>query len=164
MEGIMFNKIDFLSRLKNVNPWTKLAVVFFSAALVLVISSKSTVPAPPVAGDNEQDSLSTFIPAGQRIVPIEILNSDALDSILGRYGYVDLYLPGQRRAFARGVRIVKSIDSSGAWAAIVAETMADELIANGARFQVAVQPSKGHPTQTQRAIERAPRAIVYEGN
>ncbi len=160
----MFNKIAFLNHLKNLNPWTKCAVVFFLAATVLVISSRQTPNAPSTNVSEDQNSLSTYIPAGQRMVPIEILNSGALDSILGRYGVVDLYMQGQKRPFARSVRIVKSIDQSGEWAALVSEELADELMAAGARFQVSIQPLNGAISNSKFNKERQPRVIVYEGN
>jgi hypothetical protein len=164
MEGIMFKITESLAQLRNLNPWTKCAVVFFLAATVLVISSRHAPATAPTPDDNDANSLSTFIPAGQRMVPIEILNSGALDSIIGRYGFVDLYLQGQKRPFARGVRIVKSIDGSGDWAALVSASLADELMAAGARFQVSVQSLKGSPNQSPIARERRTRTIVYEGN
>lgn len=158
----MFNKNDFLNQIKNANPWTKCAVVFFLTAVVIAFSR----PSPSTITQNEifeRESLSTFIPVGQRMVPIEILNSEALDSILGRYGIVDLYLPGQKRSFARGVKIVKSIDGSGAWAALVSESLADELMAAGTRFHVAVQPIKGS-AESHLTKSRPRRTIVYEEN
>lgn len=41
-------------------------------------------------------SVSTLIPKGQVLVPIQLINSESLDSLLGSYGLVDLYIPDQR--------------------------------------------------------------------
>lgn len=157
----MLNKNDLLTRLKNPDPWTKFAAVSLLAAIVLAVSGRRETEPTRGSQESVEETLSTYIPAGQRLVPIEILNSGALDSILGRYGFVDLYREGHKPPFARNVRIVKSIDGSGEWAALVSEDLADEIMSVGARFHVAVQPARGGQV-TQGPTARRRRIIVYD--
>jgi hypothetical protein len=75
-----------------------------SAILSFWPSSEKTPDAAPVAFD-------THIPKGFVLIPIEVQNYESLDSILGRFGVVDLYIgssteaAGPGRLVARNVRI-----------------------------------------------------------
>ncbi len=113
--------------------------------------------------DSFETSLSTFIPDGFSLVPIEILNSNGMDSILGRYGTADLFKEGQKNPFMRNVRLVRGIEEDGPWAALVPTDYATILLEAGGRFFVAVKGRSTEPTHFQPKITTSKRSIIYEG-
>ena len=43
----------------------------------------------------EMENVDQFIPEGFALVPIQLINGQALSQAIGRYGIVDLYLPAK---------------------------------------------------------------------
>src|ERR1035437_10610139 len=91
--------------------WSAFGLSLIPIALGLVFSFSS---APPQEGSkNPRAQVDTYIPKGFVLVPIEVQNYEALDSILGQFGVVDLFQslspenPGQH-LIARNVRILRA--------------------------------------------------------
>ena len=62
------------------------------ALFVLLIINQYFHATPPPTKAEEPVEISTFIPQGYRLVPIQAANYKSLDQILGNYGVVDLYI------------------------------------------------------------------------
>lgn len=117
-------------------------------------------------------SITTLIPAGQVLVPIEVENYEALDSILGPYGFVDLFSADgrHRQLLARNVKILRAPQNPSHFAVLINENEAGTLLKTSERFYVVVQgrprdgmelvnkPDKTIPSATKH------RRIIYEGD
>lgn len=93
------------------------------------VSSSSGAPPPPP----EPAELSTFIPRGHVLIPIELKNADQLDGILGSHGIVDLFessdVSGVRsRLIGRRLRLVRAPLNPKAFAVLVKDQEAERLL------------------------------------
>lgn len=157
-------------RLYLLLPWDK--QVLMSAALLCVIpialsmwisSSPSTAGAQSAPMD-----LDTHIPRGFVLVPIEVQNYEALDSILGRFGLVDLF-QGQntqglrQRLVMRNVRMLRAPRNPSHFAVLVREVDVAEVLRFGGPFTVIVKrPGEGGTEFVQEGA-KPHRSITYGG-
>ena len=100
------------------------------------------------------EAAATLIPAGFVLVPIEVANFESLDSILGKFGTVDLFLPAEEGKFkahkvADHVRILRAPLNPSHFAVLVPEADTAALVTHNGPFVVVVQNS--HITGTGRA-------------
>ncbi|MCC7405829.1 MAG: hypothetical protein IT288_15625 [Bdellovibrionales bacterium] len=126
----------------------------------------SSPPADPL-------SVDTLIPNGSVLVPIEVENSDSLDSILGSKGIVDLHRParepgGLNRVVARRVPILRAPLNPHQLAVLVPESQASNLTKESGAFWVTVQNpnrvgTKFETTGSANARPRARRRIIFDG-
>ncbi len=88
--------------------------------------------------------IDTFIPNGYVLLPIDVQNLESLDSLLGQYGVVDLYTPGDPVAVAKGLKIIRSPKDPSEFSVLVPESQSAALVrAEDKPFLVVVQnPSK----------------------
>lgn len=106
----------------------------------------------------QPSDVTTFIPAGYVLVPIEVANFDSLDSILGPYGVVDLYLPAEaphRRAkkIASHVKIMRAPLNPSRFAVLLKDDESTEVMAQGGPFQVILQNPNSRPHGHGTSIE-----------
>jgi hypothetical protein len=113
-------------------------------------------------------TVDTYIPRGFVLVPIEALNYEALDSILGRFAIVDLYhggtpeMPAQGLV-ARNVRLLRAPQNPGHFAILVREAEAAHVLRWGSQFTVIVKrPAEGGTEFVKEAAVQR-RRIIYEG-
>ena len=94
-------------------------------------SSEKTIP------KTINKTIDTYIPYGYVLVPLEIANHDALHSLLGKHGIVDLFLAGKNgkppRRIARQIKLLRAPHNPHKFAALVPE-------AKSARFVLVDQP------------------------
>ncbi len=127
-------------------------------AIMVDTHDKSTAvkqSASPYAG------IDTFIPDGYVLLPIEVQNLESLDSLLGQYGVVDLYKPGDPVAVAKGLKIIRSPKDPSQFSVLVPESQSAELIRSEDKpFLVVVQ----NPDRAQEQVRLAPKQsrIVFE--
>lgn len=100
------------------------------------------------AAEGAPETADTLIPTGFALVPIEVSNFESLDSILGRAGVVDLFLPsadGRQRArrVASRVRILRSPRDPSRFAVLVPTSESHRLVTHAGAFFVAVQRPGG---------------------
>lgn len=111
--------------------------------------------AAPYAG------IDTFIPDGYVLLPIEVQNLESLDSLIGQYGVVDLYSPGEPTAVAKGLKIVRSPKDPSEFSVLVPEAESATLIrAETKPFLVVVQ-NPSNALQEVR-VQPKPSRIVIE--
>lgn len=148
-----------LAQIKNfVQKQTYLVSIFiisFVAGLTLFFE-KPLEPAP--APGKKPLSADTYIPAGHVLVPVEVQNADALNSLLGNFGLVDLYRPPQRDRdkpllVARQVKILRAPLNPNRFAVLVPDAQAPQLVQGDQAFFVIVQ----NPKNTSSAIKLAAR-------
>ena len=100
------------------------------------------------------EAVDTFIPAGFVLVPIEVVNYESLDSVLGRYGVVDLFKTdpqtGERsEKVAARVRILRAPRNPSQFAVLAPESQSQRLVKHGGGFYVVIQ----NPKQTGTTFE-----------
>lgn len=84
-----------LQFLKTEKKWRWYAVLIASAILLTWMSNYIS---PPTKSEHAPQDVTTFIPDGHQLIPIEIANYEALDSVLGQYGVIDLYTAAENEA------------------------------------------------------------------
>ena len=116
------------------------------------------------------ESTDTHIPAGFVLVPIEARNSEALDSIFGRFGTVDLYqgdaLTGaKQRLVARNVRMLRAPQNPSHFAVLIPESQTEAVLGEAGPFTVTVKRPGQDGTEFVKPTLRAnrKRSISYGG-
>lgn len=118
----------------------------------------------PIA--KEQKTADTYIPAGHVLVPIEVQNARALDSILGAFGVVDLYLPktpthSKPRRIARQIKILRAPLNPQKFAVLAPERDSARLVQGETPFFVVVQnPQKSATRIVEAKIKKARRQRI----
>jgi hypothetical protein len=89
--------------------------------------------------------VTTLIPPGFVLVPIEVSNFESLDSILGQHGVVDLYAPGedlkQRPVkIAEKIKILRAPLNPSHFAVLAPEDESHKLVTQLGPLMVVVQP------------------------
>jgi hypothetical protein len=152
------------NRIRSIDKNTRLALVFVLIATVFALMMKSDNSASPQdsaqVASSEQE-LDTFIPSGFSLVPIEVINSNGLDSILGRYGMVDLFLENQKTAIMKNVRLIRGIRHDGTWAVLVPSQFVQDLLGAGGRFLVSIRSRNNQNSQMIQKSHKTRRAITY---
>ena len=94
------------------------------------------------------EEAATFIPDGFVLVPIEVANYESLDSILGKFGVVDLYSvtddPKKRPVkVAERIKILRAPLNPSHFAVLAPEADSVRIVSQSGPFTVVVQhPSK----------------------
>lgn len=140
------NKIEKL--MQSLDQKNRIILFFFIGLMVVGFSQIK-----PTAADNVNDrfQIDTIIPVGYVLIPIKILNADAISAVIGTHGVADIYstLQGERSKllFAR-TKIIKSPIEESSFSILVKESKAHLLTQNENPFFAAVQNPK------VKAIER----------
>lgn len=127
---------------------------------------QSSAPTPAQAGStDEAASIDTFIPKGHVLIPIDVINNEALDSIVGRFAMVDLFHgegPTQRPV-ARNVRLLRAPQNPSHFAILVPDRDADSVMKFGGSFTVIVKRMGGAGTEFVKGKTKTKRKVVYDG-
>jgi hypothetical protein len=112
----------------------------------------------------------TFIPAGYVLVPIQVANYESVDSILGKFGVVDLFASSLKKSarpekVAGHVRILRAPLNPSQFAVLVPEIEAPRLVQREGPFFVVIQ----NPKETGMAFVNThtnprPSRIITEQN
>lgn len=142
-------------------------IVFVIGAGLLALylqTAGSQETAPP---ENERFSLDTQIPQGYGLHPVEIVNYEYLDSIIGEFGRVNLYsVPLNKndrpKSIAKNVKIVRSAAGGAFYAALLSEKDGFKLLKHPGPYQVTVKnPKFNTGTQFEKEIQRKRSRIQY---
>lgn len=147
-------------------PWDlRLLIVFAGLSLLPLFVSfwahEEPAKSPPL-------NVDTHIPRGFVLVPIEIENYEAVDSILGRFAIVDLFKSSDAKVLnepvATNVRLLRAPLNPSHFAVLVPEKEAPRLVHQGGVYTVVVK----RPDSTGTAFVNSPtqrkRKIIFEGN
>lgn len=145
--------------------WENRLLILFTAAAALPLFLSLWSPSPPAQVDANWE-LDTHIPKGFVLIPIEVENYEALDSILGRYGIVDLFRSREGRrekqAAARNVRLLRAPRNPTHFAALVPESRSSEILSHSGSYVVVVK-SEGGGTEIVKPERQSKRTIIYGG-
>lgn len=125
----------------------------------------SSGPAKPSAAPQ---SLDTFIPEGESLVPIQVANYESLDQVIGQYGVVDLlstplspHEKAKRVAYA--VKLIRSPQSPRHFSVLIPADEAHRLAGFEGEFTVVVRNPKSIGTKfVKEKAKSRKRRIVYE--
>ncbi len=144
-------------------PWiVPLAGFFISILLALLAtSSNSTVQKDDPLG------IDTYIPKGYVLVPIEVQNHESLDSVIGQYGVVDLYLTSdlksqKSRPVAKAVKLLRAPKNPSQFGVLVPEDQAPSLVVESLPFYVVVQRPDRGGTTFEKVRSKPHSRVVYE--
>lgn len=148
--------------------WDKKALLLAGLAAVIPVFfhlGSSSYQAPLGQEDGADSGADTHIPRGFVLIPIEVANYEALDSVLGKFGVVDLFLSGStaQRLVARNVRILRAPKNPSHFAVLVPEKQAPKILQFGGPFFVSVKGRHSPGTEFVESESRPHRKIIYEG-
>ncbi len=145
--------------------WCVLAGLTLSAAIYRETSRASSNERPL----DQEESVDTFIPAGFVLVPIEVLNYESLDSVLGRFGVVDLYSADpstgkKAEKVASRIRILRAPRNPNQFAVLAPEEESTDLVKDGSGYFVVVQNPKlgGTVFEKRTPVSRKRNRILVE--
>lgn len=142
-----------------------------SVRLPLVVAVISTLGLYAFSGSTHDDEtpavelppIDTLVPEGHVLVPIEVSNLEALGSVVGPYGIVDLYaLDAKGHELSKvgsHLKMVRSLEQPSFISVLVPEEEAFRLLATKGPFQVAVLNSQ--KIQSPSEVHKAPRSRIY---
>jgi hypothetical protein len=135
--------IDYKKLFQFLESKKALVVCIVVAGLITLLSGFEKSESSELKVD---PSVDTYIPAGFVLVPIEVQNYEALDSILGQHGVVDLFLPSpdSKRGVrvASRVKILRAPQNPSQFAVLVRDSESEQLVRSESAFFVVVQNSK----------------------
>ncbi len=136
------------------------------ALLSIVFTQCGTTKAVDLPKSEEPSALSTYIPKGYGLVPLEIANYQTLDSIFGPFGVVDLYVqdPSAKnfsRFIAKNIKLVRAPKNPSHFAALVLESEIPRLMSVAGPFFAVVQSSKASGTRFEKDKQRSRARIHY---
>ena len=158
-------KVSILKKIEE----QKVVVIAFVLSVILTLFAAFKTPQTENAPEQIEDitSIDTKIPKGFVLVPINVQNSEALNSVLGATGVVDLYIShisgrGPSQKVASRIKILRAPLNPEAFAVLAPEQEASQLVILDQPFTVMVQ----NPNQTGTHIQKKPtkhrRRIVVE--
>lgn len=134
----------------------QLALLFLISILPVLLSLNHETKSEQL-GDGllGPQSIDTLIPSGFALVPIEVQNSESLDSILGNKGVVNLLAPpheaGKKsRLIARRVPILRAPLNPSHFAVLVPESISRDITQEQGPFWVVIQ----NPTESGMSFEK----------
>lgn len=139
-----------------------IAVIVLSGILALFWDLRGNETQSGVSpGSVPEESAATFIPEGYVLVPIEVSNYESLDSILGQYGVVDLFVQTPEddepsRKVAERVKILRAPLNPSHFAVLVPENESQNLVTFDLPFTVVVQ----NPNSSGTKFVSSPKADV----
>ncbi len=155
-------------RLKNfhlkMNP-QRWSIIIVLTAIILSLLSQNHKEIKP---QKNALSLSTLLPKGKTLVPIELENSSQLDSILGIKGVVDLFVrvgTHKKRLvkIAHRIKILRAPKNPNYYAALVPESLAAKILKYEGPYIVSVQNPKVSGTKIESHEEKkTKRPVIIE--
>ena len=134
---------------------------FFIIGTLAIIQNCSETKSEPTVTTESSDSLSadTFIPPGKVLVPIEIVNAESLEGLIGNVGgVVDLFTTspdGSRKNFKIGdrLKILKAPLNPRQFAVLIDEESSSQILQHQGPFFAVIQ----NPQQKSGTIKKQER-------
>lgn len=157
---------DKIQKIWNGKSW-KWPVATLAIGLTLVslgldlYDNKENVP-PKNPSSNVQ--IDTLIPSGHTLIPIEVLNFDSVNAVLGFHGVVDIYSPGQAEPVARAIKITRAPRDPSQLSLLVPIAESSRIVRAQGPFKVVIRNPKSTGTEfvKQKSITRR-RVLIGQG-
>ena len=147
------------------NRWWFLGASFL--ILLIIFNNLIHQPTKPEPVEEVAD-ISTFIPKGFRLVPIQVDNYKSLDQILGNYGVVDLYVKSfkgpklKMELVGSGIRAIRAKNGSESIGLLVPKEQVKAILKKEGRFVLTVNNSQSSGTEFVKTRSERPRnRLVY---
>jgi hypothetical protein len=132
----------------------KLRITFLIGFILIAALLSSFISSPSSSEKNlpSNDDLTTYIPKGYRLVPINVENYKNLDQILGNYGIVDIYLRKYKGdkveslQIASAVRAVRGTETSEAIGLILPKEEVKRILNFSGPFYLSLSNEKQEGT------------------
>lgn len=156
-------------RALNQVPLVVWVVVTALGAILLSLEPSQGQSNEPLSLKPQASSLDTFIPRGYVLIPIELENYNSVDSILGSYGVVDLYLSRQNyhakaKPLARRIKILRAPQNPSQFAVLVPEGKAGLFFQQESVFFAAILNPKESGTEFENKAkprkQNSPRSMI----
>ena len=143
---------------EKILPKQKMIFMILLLGAVAFVWEHSHDSNPPPSSENAK-SVDTFIPAGFVLVPIQLSNAEALDSIIGSKGVVDLFIPdprkpGRSKKVAEHIKILRAPLNPNQFAVLVDERSSAQLVHYDGAYFAIVQNPKTIGTQLETPPKR----------
>lgn len=129
----------------------------------LIQSGKTT----EVSTKSEEKSIDTYIPSGQVLVPIEIVNVEPLSSLIGQTAIVDLYSMNKDgskgRKVGRRLKLLRAPLNPNTFAVLVSEVESSRIMEESGPFYVLVQNRRDESGEFSNTKAKVPKIeILYQ--
>ncbi len=165
MKKILINLSKYIDDFdKFIKPKT-LYITFIAIGVLALLWDLRHSSSPPDAPKKiDISTVDTLIPEGYVLVPIDIQNYAALDSMIGSYGVVDLFAPtgtsdGSKRV-AQKVKIIRAPLNPSQFAVLIKEENSTEIARYPGAFYVMVQNPTKQGAEFTKKFKRS--AIITE--
>lgn len=145
----------------------KILIVFIGMGIVCLTSflMQNQAASPISDADAINKSIDTFIPQGHVLVPIQLVNAESLQNIVGRLGgVVDLYLPMQNKKsikIANRVKLLKAPLNPEEFAVLVRETESAQILSYSGPFIAVIQNPNEKKSQVIAPSQKLKPKIEY---
>lgn len=144
-----------------------LAISFVLLVFLVATYEYSTSSAVELPNVHADQSIDTMIPVGMTLVPIEILNSQALSELIGSHGVVDLYSPplhpkDSPKKVVTAVKIMRAPYNPNVYAVLVKDSEAPKIARNTTGYFVTVQNPKTQNFKLEKKKAKQKIQIVSE--
>lgn len=141
----------FIQQKKN------LSIILALFVSSLVISQLHSKPEHKPEEDMMPPEIDTVIPKNHSLIPIEIKNSESLDSIFGNYGLANLYVEanGRQRLVVKNIKLLRAPKNPSHFAVLVKDAKAHLITRHEALFFVTLSSDKNSGTVF---VEETPRS------
>lgn len=155
------DKVNFLTTEKK-----SLALALILSLIPICLSLFRSKDPENKTSQKQPVAMDTHIPKGFVLVPIEIVNFEAVDSILGPYGLVDLYAGktdsnSSPRLVLKDARLLRAPHNPSHFAVLIRENETTPLLSHGHEFTVIVKRPSDKSTELVRSGPT--RKIIYGG-
>lgn len=136
-------------------------VLFFLVGFLWIGFSKLSAQSTESVRDHFQ--IDTIIPNGYVLIPVKLLNADAISTVIGSHGVADIYETYEGRKnkllFSKA-KIIKSPVEDSTFSVLVKETKAHLLSNSENPFFAAVQNPKARAIETPQTTSSV--RIIYQ--
>ncbi|MFN7454948.1 MAG: hypothetical protein ACK5RO_09845 [Pseudobdellovibrionaceae bacterium] len=160
--------LKFIERLKTQH---LVAIFVLSSVLsaVLYFAKNKSTSESDAAVEAEVTDASTFIPAGYVLVPIELSNQASLQSLIGAYAVVDLFIPGSAgqprgRRVGKNLRLIRAPLNPDQFAVLVRDHEVAAIMESQLPLFAVIQNSHNQ-SESQVSGQGSTESVTYfEGN
>lgn len=144
----------FKDKLKKTNLKQQLTIAFIFSLLSFLILNKQGTNQSQLKKTKTASSLNvnTFIPAGFVLIPVNLLNSESLNGLIGKWGWISLYssLPGKNlKPIVSSIRVIRSPKNPNQFAVLAEEGKSSLILTHTAPLIAVIQSLKTKTKQTR---------------
>ena len=156
-----------LKFIKQFKWWFAGATVLITLVLFNSLIHHSSKPTKAL--EQKPTDITTFIPKGYRLVPIQVDNYKSLDQILGNYSVVDLYLKSfkgphlKMELLGSGIRALRAKNGSESIGLLVPKSQVKNLLKKEGRFVITINNSQSSGTEfVKTKSQKTKKRLVFK--